>query len=118
MTIQRASQVAPVVKNPPGSAKDTRDVGLIPGSGRSPGARNDNPFQYSCLKKNLWTEEPGAGYCPWGRKESDMTERLHFTLFMTTRFFLLVHYHDTMLLCGWNKYTKQLLIHRSCFFLC
>ena len=23
-----------------------------------------------------WTEEPGAGYSPWGRKESDMTERL------------------------------------------
>ena len=26
----------------------------------------------------LWTEEPGAGYSPWGRKESDTTERLHF----------------------------------------
>ena len=25
-----------------------------------------------------WTEEPGARYSPWGRKESDMTERLHF----------------------------------------
>ena len=25
-----------------------------------------------------WTEEPGAGYCPWGRKESDTTERLYF----------------------------------------
>ena len=24
----------------------------------------------------LWTEEPGAGYSPWGGKESDMTERL------------------------------------------
>ena len=24
-----------------------------------------------------WTEEPG-GYSPWGRKESDMTEQLHF----------------------------------------
>ena len=24
------------------------------------------------------TEEPGAGYCPWGRKESGTTERLHF----------------------------------------
>ena len=24
-----------------------------------------------------WTEEPG-GYSPWGRKELDMTERLHF----------------------------------------
>ena len=25
-----------------------------------------------------WMEELGAGYCPWGRKESGMTERLHF----------------------------------------
>jgi len=24
-----------------------------------------------------WTEDLGAGYCPWGRKESDMTERIH-----------------------------------------
>ena len=24
-------------------------------------------------------EEPGAGYCPWGCKESDMTEQFHFT---------------------------------------
>ena len=23
-------------------------------------------------------EEPGAGYCPWGSKESDKTEQLHF----------------------------------------
>ena len=26
-----------------------------------------------------WTEELGAGHCPWGHKESGMTERLHFT---------------------------------------
>ena len=25
-----------------------------------------------------WTEELGAGYYPWGRKESGKTERLHF----------------------------------------
>ena len=25
-----------------------------------------------------WTEELVAGYCPWGRKESGTTERLHF----------------------------------------
>ena len=24
--------------------------------------------------KISWTEEPSAGYCPWGRKESGMTE--------------------------------------------
>ena len=27
---------------------------------------------------NPWMEEPGAGYSPWGHKESDTTERLHF----------------------------------------
>ena len=43
-----------VVKNPPAKAGD---VGLIPGSGRSPGGRNGNPLQYSCLEI-LWTEEP------------------------------------------------------------
>ena len=35
-----------VVKNPPTKAGD---MGLIPGSGRSPGEGNDNPLQYSCL---------------------------------------------------------------------
>ena len=38
-----------VVKNLPPNAGDTRDVGLIPGWGRSPGEGNGNPFQYSCL---------------------------------------------------------------------
>ena len=28
-----------------------------------------------------WMEELGAGYCPWGRKESGTTERLHFLFF-------------------------------------
>ena len=48
-----------MVKNPHASAGDTRDVGSIPGSGRSPGKGNDNPLQYSCLG-NPWTEEPGG----------------------------------------------------------
>ena len=29
--------------------------------------------------KISWTEELGAGYCPWGHKESGTTERLHFS---------------------------------------
>ena len=44
-----------VVKNPHSNAGDS---GPIPGSGRSPGEENDNPFQYSCLG-NPWTEEHG-----------------------------------------------------------
>ena len=31
------------------SAGDTGDVGLIPGSGRSPGGGHSNPLKYSCL---------------------------------------------------------------------
>ena len=38
-----------VVMNPPASAGDARDVGLIPGLGKSPGVGNGNPLQYSCL---------------------------------------------------------------------
>ena len=39
-----------MVKNPPANAGDARDTGLIPGSKRSPGEGNGNPFQYSCLE--------------------------------------------------------------------
>ena len=42
-----------VVKNPPASVGDIRDVGSIPGSERSPGDGNGNPLQYSCLENPL-----------------------------------------------------------------
>ena len=48
-----------VGKNPPANAGDSRDVGLIPGSGRSPGKGNGNLLQYSCLE-NPRTEEPSG----------------------------------------------------------
>ena len=35
-----------------------------------------------------WTEELGAGYYPWGRKESGMTEQLHFTSLHFTNYVL------------------------------
>ena len=47
--ILQASQAAPVVKNPPASAGDVRDMGSIPGLGRSHGGGHGNPLQYSCL---------------------------------------------------------------------
>ena len=39
-----------MVKNPLANSGDT---GSIPGSGRSPGEENGNPFQYSCLKNPM-----------------------------------------------------------------
>ena len=41
-----------VVKNP-ANAGDTRDAGLIPGSGRSPKGRNGNPLQYTCRENPM-----------------------------------------------------------------
>ena len=35
------------------SAYNTGDPGLIPGSGRSPGEKNDNLLKYSCLENPM-----------------------------------------------------------------
>ena len=59
-----------MVENPPANAGETGDVGLIPGSGRSPGEENGNPLQYSCLENPI---DKGAWLAsPWNRKQSDM----------------------------------------------
>ena len=42
-----------MVKNLPA---DSRNTGLIPGSGRSPGGGNGNPLQYSCLEISIERE--------------------------------------------------------------
>ena len=42
--------MALVAKNPPANAGD---MGLIPGSGRSPGRGHGNPVQYSCLENPM-----------------------------------------------------------------
>ena len=42
-----------MVKKPPASAGNVRNVGLIPGSGRSLGEGNGNPLQYSCLENSM-----------------------------------------------------------------
>ena len=51
------------------------DLGLIPGSGRSPGGGHGNSLQYSCLE-NPNGQRTLADYSPWGHKESDTTEQL------------------------------------------
>ena len=63
---------------PGGSDKSTCNVGelgSVPGLGRSPGGGHGYPLQYSCLEIPHG-QRSLAGYSPWGRKESDMTERL------------------------------------------
>ena len=69
----QASQVQPVLKNPPANAGHKIDTALTPGSGRSPGGTHGDLLQDS------WLETPrdrGAwrANSPWGRTESDTIE--------------------------------------------
>ena len=65
-----ASQVAVVVKNPPASAEDIRNMGLIPGLGRPPGRRAWQPTP-------VFLPGESHGHSPWGRKELDTTQWLN-----------------------------------------
>ena len=51
--LKKASQAALMVKNPPANASNARNMGLIPGSGRSPGEGHSNPLQYSCMENSM-----------------------------------------------------------------
>ena len=63
-----------VVKNPLANSEDIRDVGLIPGLGRSPEVGNGNPLQHSCLGNPM---DRGARQAiVQGVTESDMTYQL------------------------------------------
>ena len=67
-----ASQVVPVVKKPPASAGDIRDLSWIRESGRSPGGGNGNPLQDSYLETPM---DRGAYWAPiHSVAELDMTE--------------------------------------------
>ena len=73
-------QVSMVKKDFPGGsdskepACNAGDLGLIPGSGRSPGEGNGYPLQYSCLENSM--DKKSGRLSSWGHKESEMTERL------------------------------------------
>ena len=79
LTLNPAVQVVLVGKNLSTNAGDTRDLGLIPGSGRSPGEGNGNPLQYSCLENST---NSGAWWATvhGGHKELDTAEREHTQL--------------------------------------
>ena len=52
-TVEKSFPGGAVVKNLPADVGNARDVGLIPGSERSPGEGNGNPLQYSCLENSM-----------------------------------------------------------------
>ena len=70
-----AFQVTLVEKNSPANAGDTRDMGLSPGSGRSPGVGSSN--HSSILACKFHGQRSLEGCSPWSCKESDTIEHIH-----------------------------------------
>ena len=90
-----AFQVVLAVKNPP-NARDARDSGSVPGSGRSPG--EGHGFTPVFLPEELHRQRRLAGYSPWGCKESDVAERVHTHTYTHTHTH--THTHET------DRYTQ------------
>ena len=58
-------------------AHSARDMGSVPGLGRSPGEANGNPLQYSCLENS--TEGPSRVDCgPWSHSVGHDCETIFF----------------------------------------
>ena len=80
--IQRASQVGLVVKNLSANAGDLRDLGLIPGTGSSPGGGHGHPLQYSCLENPMTEESGGLQSTESQRVRRDQIDLAHSTTFL------------------------------------
>ena len=63
-----------MVKYLPTNAGDARDMGLIPGLGRSPGGGNSNPLQYSCLGNPMDRGACGATVHETSKRQTQLGE--------------------------------------------
>ena len=66
-----------MVRSLPPSARNSRDLGLIPESGRSPGVGNDNLLQYSCLENPMDRGVWWATVCRAAKSWTRLSEHTH-----------------------------------------
>ena len=91
-----------VVKHLPANAAEIRTVGLIPGSGRPPGAESANPLQYSCLGNPM---DGGTWYATVHGVAKSQTQRSDFTSLHRVKYFGIV-----------NKAEVDIFLELSCLF--
>ena len=92
------------------NARDSRDLGLISGSGRSPGGRQGNPVQYSCLENSM---DRGAWWAIVHRVTKSQT--------WLKRLSMQAHTHWLLVLSCLGTFTSSCMcakLHQSCPTLC
>ena len=81
-----------VLKNLPANAGDSRNVGSIPGPGRSPGEGNGNPLRYSCLENPM---DRGAWQATsWGHRVRHDWAQTHLGPTLSWIIKLNLHFHE------------------------
>ena len=106
-----------MVKNLPANARDAGNLGLILGSGRSPGGGNSNPCQYSCLENFM---DRGDWWATLhGVTELDTTEHTcaHTHIHTYTLSLSLSPYHNIAQLTPSQSATLKQIPHPNYFLL-
>ena len=85
-----AFQVALAIKSPPVSAGDIRDVGSIPGSGRSLRGGHGNLLQYPCLENPM---DRGAWWATVLRVTKSQTQLKQLSMHVHARTHTHTHIH-------------------------
>ena len=78
-----------MIKNMPANAGDTGDMGLVPGSGRSPGVGNGNLLHFSCLENSM---DRGA----WWATVCGVAKSLYMTKHVSMHSLKGIHYLITV----------------------
>ena len=94
------------VKNSPASAGNLRDVGSIPGSGRSPGEGHGNPLQY-CL------ENPMEGGIPRATVHRVTKSQIRLKQLNTHTH---THTHTRLLVSIYSKLPQNIVAYNNDFF--
>ena len=95
-----------VVKNLPANCRRRKRPGSIPGSGRSPGEGNGNPFWYSSLGNSMDWGAWWATYHPWGHKRvgHDLTTKQQQKSYISIPIMFIFYY---LYLPVRNKFYKE-----------
>ena len=99
------TEVSLVVKSPPANTGDVRDMGLIPGLGRSPGGRHGNPLQCSCQENST---DRGAWWAAVHRIAKSWTQLKRLSMHARSHKYLYMNVHSSIIHSSYPKRWKQL----------